>query len=326
MTTSAPNYARHTKKAEWGLGLLLENDGTHFRYIFQDGEFRAFASAGLGFLRETTPNAEEKAALEALRTGKKRPGDKKKKKAAISEELRGGPDSTRKPVHQAPVVASLAQQLEIFARSYPKGFDDEHFIDRERGGHGSRKVGRQGIVDLAKTSLTKEALQELLLKSKGDGIATLCKKVLAKGKTLLSLEELESFNLHAKSTSSEQRFGEALFDMLHGQGPLGHRLEALSTALPPDLRTWRLSTFFGAFYDPTRLLFVDPDVTFRQSHIMGVVVSFQSAISGAMYEQLSAMSLKLFDELKAKGLTPRDLLDVHLFTSHTLHPDSKKRK
>jgi len=328
MTTTPPNYVRHTKKAEWGLGQLVESDTSHYRYIFQDGEVRSFTSASLSFLSETQPSSEEADALQTVKS-KKRPGsaDKKKpKKKVISEELRGGPDSTRKLAAAAPTISSLSQQVELFNKHFPKGFEDERYIDQLRGGHGSRKIGRQGVIDLAKESMGADALRNILLNAKGAGAASLYKKLLAKGKTLLSLEELESFNLFAKTPPHEQRLAEALFDMLHGQGPTGARLEAVTTALPVDLRTWRLCTFPGAFFHPESLLYVDPDVTFRQAHIVGVPVSFQSTISGATYEHLQAMAKKLHDELVEAKLKPRDLIDVHLFTAHTLNPDAGKKK
>ena len=96
--------------------------------------------------------------------------------------------------------------------------------------------------------------------------------------------------------------------------------------LPVDLRTWRLCTLPGGFYHPGTLIYVDPEVTFRQAHIVGVPVSFQSSISGSTYEHLLTMANKLSDELKKANLKPRDLVDVHLFTAHTLHPDAGKKK
>ncbi|MCS6901054.1 MAG: hypothetical protein RMJ98_15725 [Myxococcales bacterium] len=225
-----------------------------------------------------------------------------------------------------PAITSLPQQIERFLSRFPKGFDDEKYLDQERGGHGSRKVGRQGVVDLARESLGSEGLRKLLLEAKGSGTAALYKKLILKGKSLFSLEEIESFNLFAKAPPTEQRLAEALFDMLHGQGPAGPRLEALTTALPVDLRTWRLCSFPGAFYHPETLLYVDPEVTFRQAHIVGVPVSFQNTVSGVTYEHLLAMGRKLSDELGKAGLKPRDLVDVHLFTAHTLRADDAKKK
>lgn len=327
MTTTPPTYVRHTKKTEWGLGMLVDSDASYFRYFFEDGEVRSFAAASFAFLTATKPSSEEAEALTA-KSSKKRPGADKKKarKKTIPEELRGGPDSTRKLAAAAPTIASLQQQIALFNSHFPKGFEDERYIDQERGGHGSRKIGRQGIVDLARESLGADALRALLLNSKGVGTANLIKKLLAKAKQMLSLEELESFNLFAKAAPTEQRLGEALFDMLHGQGPVGARLEAFSTALPVDLRSWRLCTLPGGFYHPATLLYVDPEVTFRQAHIVGVPVSFQSSISGATYEHLLTMANKLSDELTRANLKPRDLVDVHLFTAHTLHPDAGKKK
>lgn len=322
--TTPITYVRHTKKTEWGLGMLVDNDATYFRYFFEDGETRSFSAASLSFLAEAAASAEQIEALQGLKSSRKR-SDPKKKKKTIPEELRGGPDSTRKVAAATPAITSLAQQIERFLSLFPKGFDDEKYIDQERGGHGSRKVGRQGVVDLARESLGAEGLRKLLLEAKGVGTAALYKKLLLKGKSLFSLEEIESFNLFAKSPPTEQRLAESFFDMLHGQGPVGPRLEALTTALPVELRTWRLCTFPGAFYHPESLLYVEPEVTFRQAHIVGVPVSFQSTVSGATYEQLLAMSGKLSDELRKAGLKPRDLVDVHLFTARTLRADAKKK-
>lgn len=325
--TTPTTYVRHTKKTEWGLGMLVDNDATYFRYFFEDGELRSFSSTSLSFLAEASASAEEIEALQGLKTSRKRAlGADKKKKKTISEELRGGPDSTRKVAAAAPVISTLKQQLERFSSHFPKGFEDEKYIDQERGGHGSRKIGRQGVVDLARESLAAEPLRKLMLELKGAGTANLYKKLIHKGKTLFANEEIDSFSLFAKTPPNEQRLCEALVDMLHGQGPVGPRLEALTTALPVDLRTWRLCSFPGAFFHPETLLYVDPEVTFRQAHIVGIPVSFQSTVSGATYEQLLAMARKLSEELHGAGLKPRDLIDVHLFTAHTLRAEPAKKK
>jgi hypothetical protein len=324
MTTPA-TYVRHTKKTEWGLGMLVDSDSSYFRYFFEDGELRSFPTASLAFLSGVAASPEEIEALQHLKSSRKRSGSDKKKKKVISEELRGGPDSTRKVAAVAPAISSLPQQIERFLGQFPKGFQDERYFDQERGGHGSRKIGRQGAVDLAQDRLKPEALRALLLESKGAGTAALIKKLLAKGKTLFSVEEIESFNLFAKAPPTEQRLAESLFDLLHGQGPVGPRLEALTVALPVELRTWRLCTFPGAFFRPDQLLFVEPEVTFRQAHIVGIQVSFQSTVSGATYEQLIAMAHKLSDELRKANLQPADLLDLHLFTAYTLRTPAKKK-
>jgi hypothetical protein len=219
--TTPTTYVRHTKKTEWGLGMLVDNDATYFRYFFEDGELRSFSSASLSFLAEASASAAEIEALQGLKTSRKRAlGADKKKKKTISEELRGGPDSTRKVAAAAPVISTLKQQLERFSSHFPKGFEDEKYIDQERGGHGSRKIGRQGVVDLARESLASAALRDnVMLKLKGIGTANLYKKLIHKGKTLFANEEIDSFSLFAKTPPNEQRLCEALVDMLHGQGP-----------------------------------------------------------------------------------------------------------
>jgi hypothetical protein len=325
MTTPAPAYARHTKKTEWGVGLLVESDGTYFRYLFQDGEARAFPAASLSFLTATQPSSEESAALDTLRGGKKSAAGKAKKpkkKAVLSDAVRGGPDSTRK---QVPQISTLEKQLSFFRQSFPKGFEDEKFIDQERGGNGSRKGGKQAIVTLAQELFAAEPLREILLSKKGVGAAGLCKKLVAKSKGLLSTDEIETFYLYAKTPANELRLAEALFDLLHGQGSAGAKLEALTVSFPVELRTWRLCTLVCAFFAPNVHLFIDPEVTFRQAHIVGVPVSFQSTISGAEYEQLVTMGQGLLASLAKENLKPRDLLDVHLFSLRTLHPDVQKK-
>jgi hypothetical protein len=324
--TNAPSkYVRHTKKTEWGVGWLRENDASYVRYLFQDGETRAFPAAGLSLLAPTEPSDEEVEALTALGSKRSSGSDKNKKprKKVIPEELRGGPDSTRKIAAAAPAITSVAQQIAAFTKLYPKGFADEKYLDQERGGHGSRKIGRQGAVDLARESFAVDPLRQALV-DKGAGLAGVYKKVLAKAKTLFTIEELDGFNLFAKTPSSEQRIAEALFEMIHGQGPAGPHLEALATALPPELRTWRLVTFPGAFARPADLLYVDPEVTFRQAHIVGVPVPFIATVSASTYQPLLEMAHKLSEELTKAGLAPRDLIDVHLFTAKTLAAGKKK--
>ncbi|MCS6901053.1 MAG: hypothetical protein RMJ98_15730 [Myxococcales bacterium] len=76
--TTPITYVRHTKKTEWGLGMLVDSDSTYYRYFFEDGETRSFSAASLSFLTEATASAEEIEALQGLKSSRKRsdPGKK----------------------------------------------------------------------------------------------------------------------------------------------------------------------------------------------------------------------------------------------------------
>jgi succinate dehydrogenase / fumarate reductase, cytochrome b subunit len=303
-------FVRHAKKPEWGIGALTAEVGPPYRYLFEDGETRAFPAEHLGMLVAVSPDEAAQAALERAMS----PAARRK---AAQAKAKGDPPA---PVGPRPPerAASLERQLEIFLGRFPLGFEDPRFLEEERGVPGGRRAGRMGGVLLAQDELAVEPLRELLLAKHGVGTYALVRKVAQRSRGFLSPEDLLSLSALASDALVEQRFCETLFDLLHGKSSLEERFETFSKVTPAGAATWPLCTLAGALFDPARQLFVHPSISFPQATLQGSPTRGQGRPTGAGYSAMLALARTLGSWLDAAGHRPRDLLDVFIFSSCSL--------
>lgn len=302
MTDLTPaQFVRHTKKAEWGVGTLLSDEGPPFRYQFEDGEARAFTAQGLAMLSAIT--VEDAAAAAQAAEAAARAAKTKKKPSRAKPEA--------KPAERA---ASVERQIQFFYERFPDGFEDERYLEDERGIPGTRKAGRLGSVVMAREELAIDAMREVLLGKHGVGAFALLRKVIQKSRGFLEPEELLPLSGLVGDALIEQRFCETFFDLVHGRGPLTERFETFTKIVPAPSATWQICTLAGALFDPERQLFVSPQVVFHQSELLGSPIRAMGRPSGTLYVSMVDMMKKLGESLAGAGLNPRDLLDVYAFS------------
>lgn len=325
MTTSPPSAVRHTKKTEWGIGLLLSHDGSHFRYRFEDGEERLFALQSLSFLSAIEMSDEERAAVE------KKTRSSIAKKAAATAQAAADAKSAKAKAAAEKVTFEMpklvSRQLEVFLEQFPGGFAGEKFIEEERGPSTSkRRAFKQASITAAQGQLSADELRNSLINHAGEGTLARCRKVLLKAKNFLDIDDISAFADVAGQGLNEQRVAETLFDLLFGTGDEVKRFEAFAKALPGRVSTWPVSSIFGALVLPEKHIFIDPQVAFTQAEIVGVKVKPESKPGGALYGQLLGAAQKLKKELEAAGQKPRDMMDVYSFEVVTLLPPEDRVK
>jgi hypothetical protein len=314
---SAPRFVRHSRKPEWGIGKLDEGlgEGPPYRYAFADGETRAFPEQSLSLLTHVDPFEAEREAAQA-------------RAAAAAAAAAGGSRRKQAARPDAPPperASSLERQIEIFLTRYPAGFEDEKFVEDERGVPGTRKAGRLGSTLVAQEELAIDPLRDLLLAKHGVGTFALLRKIAQKSRGFLAPEDLLPTSALTADGLVEQRLCETLFDLVHGKGPVDDRFETFVKIVPSAAATWPLMTLAPALFDPSKHLFVHPGVTFRQSEILGTPVRGLGRPTGTLYAGLLSGAKKLAEALSQRGIAPRDLLDVHAFSSCSLVAPPQKR-
>jgi hypothetical protein len=116
-----------------------------------------------------------------------------------------------------------------------------------------------------------------------------------------------------------------------GSGAWLDALSALLASTSADLATrfdawvaahaqpaWPVVTAIPALCDPTRRLFVRPTLLDAQAKGLGRSLARPAAPDGAAYIALESVGHALSAALSDRGLTPRDLVDVALFSSRAL--------
>jgi hypothetical protein len=297
MEVNPPLYAVHTVKKEWGIGVLTEQSDGHFRYRFENGDTKTFAEHTLNFLSEVNLTEAEAKSLKVVKASKSSSG------SSSSVSL--------------PSFSTWEQQVERFLLQYPDGFQDDAFVTEQRGVKGGRKAFRQALIDLAHSLIDKEGLRQNLLVKSGAGTLTMCKKLIVKGKPLLSTQEWTDFQAMAKNVATEQTFAEALIDWLFGEGDLAERFNRWVEAWDPSCRTWPMITLFAAAVSPQDHVVVDPKIFAKQAVLLQLPAKYEDSPDADSYLLGIEMAKVMSQKLTESDLSPRDLMDVSAFMACT---------
>jgi len=305
-STSCKTLFRHTKREQWGLGIVLRMYDDRVRMQFQDGRTRTF-KAGFYHLIDAVD----------------RPLDVT---ASIVEALRSMTDEDLGTTGPSVNAISMAEQIELLREMFPDGFQDAGYAEHHRGDGRKRplKRHRDALVERAQ-GLKKKPMVALL--NAGDYA-----EIHAIATKLVGVTDLVS----AKERKAFKQIDEAHFEslattmhaLLHGSSKLAVRFDAFVRAVEAamgDAPTWGLATVFLGAVHPTEYVVVREKVLELQSEWMAPGLGISERPMGILYERLREMAARVKEELTNEDLEPRDLLDVLDFMWATLRPKSRNR-
>lgn len=297
---------QHSRRPEWGAAVLVDVNPNHAIYQFQDGMMRTFR-------QEFTHMFEPMEAEEEIRdTLMERLAEKHVASLAARRQRR---------IPLKPPVMSLDEQVMVFRSLYPSGFADPAYLSAWRF-EAKRSLKRHIDPDIARAqaSLSKSVLGGRIAASEHKAIFTDFVQLMRK--TALVSPSKEARPLSQLPAESHGALGEALFQLLHGEGRYRERLRGYVLSLEALQLpvTWSMVTTPGALLAPQKWL--SPKRTAFQLQARGL------KIRGALPENPTPrgyqMAIKIANRVKAvlteADLPPRDLFDVRNFIWETLRP------
>jgi hypothetical protein len=301
-TTHTPSYFRHPA---WGVGILVEEHEGKRTIDFQDGVRRIVAMSFLK-LESCTPEPGVAQTLGELTKGNQRAAEAKPK--------------SKRPDRPPPAPKmSFDQQVAKFEELFKGGFVGEAFSRDERGQPDptGKKADKDGAVTRAKDELSAARLDEAL----GQGAyGPVFESLKATLQGLGLLHPIEVVRLTKVAEEKQADYVKALRGLLHGDGDLAPRFDAMVTAFGVEDPTWTMATVLGALYQPKDHVFVKPSFFKDQALILGIPVAYKSTPDAAVYDQFRGVAREVEKRLREKGHAPRDLLDVYTFIWKTLAP------
>ena len=206
-------------------------------------------------------------------------------------------------------ASAAARCRRKFLKVFPGGFRDETYLDWERD---YKWQAHERWVE----RLTHTAFAALLDKGRHTEIAEHAVRVESRTNLLFSFEKM-ALRDAVKSPAGARRFADGLYDFLYGGGDDPSRFERWCEAVAGLPRrqtrvlTWPLLTVFGFIAEPTRHIFLKPNVTRIAAAEYGVDFSYTSRPNWDTYA-----SLLRFAELVRRDnrdLKPRDMIDLQSF-------------
>jgi hypothetical protein len=194
-------------------------------------------------------------------------------------------------------------------RIFPRGFQDEDYVDLERAYKWNAYLGWQSTLD-------RNAFRKLLAGRGYHDIAATAVRIESRTNLLFSFEKM-ALRDAVKTQAGAKTFAVALYDLLHGSEPLEHRfsgwVEAIARLPRRQTRvlTWPLATVFGFIAQPETHFFLKPMVTREAARRYGETLPYSSRPSWPVYSDL----LKFVGRVRSdiRDLRPRDMIDMQSF-------------
>ena len=196
-----------------------------------------------------------------------------------------------------------------FLRFFPKGFQDEKYVDWERGYKWQAHQQWNEALD-------RRAYGALLRGNEFSEIAARAVRIESQTNLLFSFEKM-ALRDAVKSTAGAQLFAERLYDFLYGRGSEERKFERWCEAVEALPRkqtrvlTWPLVTVFGFIAQPQAHMFLKPNVTRIAAREYGYDFQYVSRPAWPTYANLMEFAQTVRQDLR--DMEPRDMIDIQSF-------------
>lgn len=220
------------------------------------------------------------------------------------------PLRSAKPVSKQ-VTKQAVQCRRKFLRFFPGGFQDETYIDWERGYKWTAHEHWQ-------QQLAKAEMQRLIKRGDYAEVALRAVRIESRTNLLFSFEKM-ALRDAVKTLAGARSFAKGLYEFLHGGGAMLNRFDAWVEAVEGLPRrqtrvlTWPLVTVFGFIAQPEQHFFLKPNVTKIAAREYGYDFQYQSRPNRETYAGLLDFAETVRRDLRAAGLKPRDMIDLQSF-------------
>lgn len=303
-----PYLVVHSKRPEWGMGLVTDSNEERMQVQFQDGKLRIFKKGWFELLEAVEDSDSNDDVLEEL-----------KDRYGISVAANAQAERAKE---QGPTM-SFKDQLRVFKHLYPGGFNDIEYINSVRRDPDGRRLKRlrEPAMDYAQEQLSKENLSARIEAGDFSGVHDVVIKVLRKTSLASPSTVLEP--LRSMPEESHERFAKALLGLLWGDGEFEERfrewLQALEAGGPMKL-TWPMTTVLPGLVHPKDYVTVRTKVFRAQARTVAPKRSFRPNPAARSYIRYNGVANEVRKRLTEAGHEPRDLMDVYQFVWETLRP------
>ena len=213
------------------------------------------------------------------------------------------------PVRRGRSLAGPERCRRKFLRFFPRGFQDEKYVDWERG-------YKWAAHEQWQETLGRSAFRSLLRQGSFEEIAAQAVRIESRTNLLFSFEKM-ALRDAVKTPEGAQAFASGLYDFLHGPGGAKPRFErwcATVAELPrrqTRVLTWPVVTVFGFIAQPEVHIFLKPNVTRAAAREWGFDFPYRPRPSWDTYASLLEFAGTVRQDLS--DLRPRDMIDVQSF-------------
>ena len=196
-----------------------------------------------------------------------------------------------------------------FLRFFPGGFRDETYLAWERN-------YKADAARAWRSALARPRFEAMLRSRRFGEIAAAAIRIESRTNLLFSFEKM-ALRDATRTPRGARQFAAGLYDFLYGRGTLEMRFGrwvAAVAALPrrqTRVLTWPVVTVFGFLAQPTRHMFLKPNVTRNAAARYGADLPYDPRPTWLTYRALLTLASVVRSDLG--DLQPRDLIDIQSF-------------
>src|SRR2546428_2618192 len=199
---------------------------------------------------------------------------------------------------------SLPDSIAHFVQKYPGGFHGRTFLQQER----EYKVAAHA---LCRELLSEDEVTRLLSQGSPDEVIHRALRVV-NATNLIFPNEKMALRDGLVADDNRARFAHALFQLLHGAGPLEPRFLSFCAVLEAiEAAKWPIASYFPFLYEPATHVFLKPGVTQHAAEVCAFEINYRPELNWRTYERVHAFARYLMTETAA--LEPRDMIDIQSF-------------
>jgi hypothetical protein len=292
---------RHSKRPQWGVGILIRESEKARTYQFEGGRRRKIRK---GYYKLMKPVDDIGKSEELIRETLVR----------MAEAPRD--DADRKVLEP---VATFAAQVELFTTLYPEGFQDPEWIEDHRESDGrALKRHRTPVSNEAREALSAARCEEAVSAGNHAELGAIIVDLLSRT-DLVPISFAKA--LKGLNADETRRHVDAAVRLLHGEGRHQDRFRDYIRALTDLLGgrpKWRNGTVLSALVHPDDHTVVRRSAFVRQAALIAPAARYSRRARPGSYGNFRRVAHGVRDRLVEAGHEPRDLLDVYDFIWTTL--------
>ena len=299
---------RHSKRPEWGMAILAWEKETRRAYQFEDGTLRKIKK---GYYDLLDPVEDYDGPADAVRSNLR--AAIRSHKGTIDQEI-------------LEPVCAFKEQIWLFEKMYPKGFQDPKWIEDHRGepDKASLKRHREGSKTAMQEALDPSRAKQLI---SGGNHAELTESVLdvLAGTDLVPISHVKT--LREMDEDQVKEYAEAVYHLAHGEGEFDSHFKEYLAMLERVLGSkpsWRVATCILALMYPQEHISVRRSAFIRQAGSIAPTGKYTRKPKLASYKSYRQVAFGVRKRVEAAGHEARDLLDIHDFIWETLRKSALK--
>ena len=281
MNCKANDWIEHPA---FGLGCVSEDRGDRL-----DIEF---VTSGYKTILKT---AELKPALSP--PGFKFPAAKKVKSRAPQPKVEPTPSRSR---------LDFDYHVSCFLNHFSEGFEGQGFHIAER----EYKEKAAGVLE---DKLGKHAFESLLRDGHYTEVCGFAKRVLQATNLVFQIGKAK-FADALENPANQERFANALFDLLYGSGEMEERFTSFCDLLSElGANQWTIATYYQFLASDGKWMFMKPSIMKRMAESLKISLNYKAEPNWLTYCKLQELGDRVYLELQNRGLKPHSRIDVQGF-------------